>query len=135
METVHTYLGQEEKVLLAGTPLDVLDMHNLMNKCCFIITDSGGLQEEAPAMNKPVLVLRNNTERPEGLKTGALKLVGTDIDVIYDNACKLLNDKVTYERMANAVNPYGDGKASERIAAALLYEYGIVSERPQDFME
>ena len=132
-ETARAILGNESKVHFTETPLDLLDMHNLFSRCYMIITDSGGIQEEAPFMNKPVLVLRNVTERPEGVEVGALKLAGTNTDTIYTMASELLNNKATYDGMANAPNPYGDGKASERIVAALLYEYGINLERPNDF--
>jgi len=132
-ETARAVLGGESTVHFTETPLDLLDMHNLFSRCYMIITDSGGIQEEAPSMNKPVLVLRNVTERPEGVEVGALKLAGTNTDTIYTMAAELLNDKSLYKRMANAPNPYGDGKASERIATALLYEYGIISEKPKKF--
>jgi UDP-N-acetylglucosamine 2-epimerase len=135
LETVKSVLGGESRVHLTETPLDLLDMHNLFNKSYFIMTDSGGIQEEAPALNKPVLVLRNTTERPEGVETGALKLAGTDEEHIYALACELLTNQDVYDRMANARNPYGDGKASERIAEALLYEFGLTSNKPKDFME
>ena len=97
-------------------PLDVLDFHNFMKASYLILTDSGGIQEEAPSLGKPVLVMRDTTERPEGVEAGTLKLVGTEEDVIYQNFSRLLDDKVEYEKMAYASNPYGDGKACERIA-------------------
>ena len=97
-------------------PLALQDMHNLMNRSYLVLTDSGGLQEEVPSMGKPVLVLRNVTERPEGVEAGTLKLVGTDYNVIVAETEKLLTDRTAYEKMAAAVNPYGDGHASERIA-------------------
>jgi UDP-N-acetylglucosamine 2-epimerase (non-hydrolysing) len=89
-----------------------------MQRCFLIMSDSGGVQEEAPSLNKPVLVLRESTERPEGLETGALKLVGTDRQKILDSASELLCDQTAYARMANALNPYGDGRAGERIIEA-----------------
>ena len=95
-------------------PLEVFDFHNFQNKSYMILTDSGGIQEEAPSLGKPVLVLRDTTERPEGIEAVTLKLVGTDEDVIYEEAKKLLTDKETYEQMSKASNPYGDGHASER---------------------
>ena len=102
-------------------PLDVLDFHNFLNRAYIILTDSGGIQEEAPSLGKPVLVMRNTTERPEGIKAGTLKLVGTSTDTIY-NCCKdLLNNHLFYEKMANASNPYGDGLASVRIADILEF--------------
>ncbi len=102
-------------------PLDVLDCHNIMNKSYMILTDSGGIQEEAPSLAKPVLVMRDTTERPEGIAAGTLKLVGTEEDVIYSNFKRLLEDKAAYDAMALASNPYGDGKASARIADILEF--------------
>lgn len=101
-------------------PLDVLDFHNFMNKSFLILTDSGGIQEEAPSLGKPVLVMRNSTERPEGLEAGTLKLVGTDENKIYYETMRLLADKKAYEKMSNASNPYGDGHSSERIVSCLI---------------
>ena len=100
-------------------PLDVLDFHNFMSHSYMILTDSGGIQEEAPSLGKPVLVMRNTTERPEGLKAGTLKLVGTDEEIIYQEFTKLLDSKEEYNRMSKASNPYGDGLASKRIADIL----------------
>lgn len=102
-------------------PLDVLDFHNYMHHSYLILTDSGGIQEEAPSLGKPVLVMRDTTERPEGIKAGTLKLVGTDEEVIYKEFTRLLDDKSAYEKMSHANNPYGDGHASERIADVLEY--------------
>ena len=110
--------GNNNRVRLIE-PLDVLDFHNFQNKSYFIMTDSGGVQEEAPSLGKPVLVLRDTTERPEGIDAGTLKLVGTSEDVIYKEAKKLLDSKERYDEMSNASNPYGDGKASGRIADAI----------------
>ena len=101
-------------------PLDVLDFHNFMARSYLILTDSGGIQEEAPSLGKPVLVMRDTTERPEGIKAGTLKLVGTDEQVIYSEFKKLLTDKEEYEKMSKASNPYGDGFACKRIADILL---------------
>jgi UDP-N-acetylglucosamine 2-epimerase (non-hydrolysing) len=101
-------------------PLEVFDFHNFINKCYMIMSDSGGVQEEAPSLGKPVLVLRDTTERPEGIDAGTLKLVGTDEDTIYREAKILLTDKNEYEKMSKASNPYGDGHASERIADAII---------------
>lgn len=101
-------------------PLEVFDFHNFQNKSYIILTDSGGIQEEAPSLGKPVLVLRDTTERPEGIKAGTLKLVGTDEEVIYNETKKLLTDKKEYEMMSHASNPYGDGLASERIVNAII---------------
>ena len=104
-------------------PLEVFDFHNFINKSYMIMSDSGGVQEEAPSLGKPVLVLRDTTERPEGIDAGTLKLVGTDEDVIYEEAKRLLTDKNEYEKMSKASNPYGDGHASERIVDAIIRKY------------
>lgn len=101
-------------------PLDVFEFHNYMNQCYLVMTDSGGIQEEAPSLGKPVLVLRDTTERPEGIEAGTLKLVGTKTEDIYQSLKKLLSDEKEYEIMSNIKNPYGDGKASERIVQAIL---------------
>ena len=101
-------------------PLDVLDFHNFMARCCLILTDSGGIQEEAPALGKPVLVMRDTTERPEGIAAGTLKLVGTDEETIYREFDRLLTDEAEYRAMSVAANPHGDGHACERIADILL---------------
>lgn len=100
-------------------PLEVLDFHNFLARSYLILTDSGGIQEEAPSLGKPVLVMRDTTERPEGIKAGTLKLVGTSEDVIYSEFTKLLNDQAAYDAMSKASNPYGDGHACERIADIL----------------
>lgn len=110
--------GKHEQIRIIA-PLDVVDFHNLMNHSYLILTDSGGIQEEAPALGKPVLVLRNTTERPEGLASGTLKLVGTNPDIIAKEFRKLLTDKTYYQRMNRAVNPYGDGRACEKIVNIL----------------
>ena len=104
-------------------PLEVFDFHNFQNKSYIILTDSGGIQEEAPSLGKPVLVLRDTTERPEGIAAGTLKLVGTDEDVIYEETKKLLTDKNEYEKMSKASNPYGDGHASEYIVDAIIERF------------
>ena len=101
-------------------PLEVFDFHNFQNKSYIILTDSGGIQEEAPSLGKPVLVLRDTTERPEGISAGTLKLVGTDEETIYNETKKLLTDNKEYEKMSHASNPYGDGHASERIVDAII---------------
>ena len=100
-------------------PLDYLPFTNLMNKCYLVVTDSGGVQEEAPSLGKPVLVVRKETERPEGIEAGTAKLAGTDRDNIYNELNVLLNNKEEYKKMANAVNPYGDGKAADYIIEAI----------------
>ena len=98
-----------------------------------ILTDSGGLQEEAPSLGKPVLVLRNETERPEAVKAGTVKLAGTNEVKIVELAIQLLDDENEYSKMSKAVNPYGDGRASERIVQALLYYFGLRSQKPEEF--
>ena len=103
-------------------PLEVLDFHNFLSRSYLILTDSGGIQEEAPSLGKPVLVMRDTTERPEGIEAGTLKLVGTDEDFIHESFKQLLDDKEEYERMSRASNPYGDGFASKRIADILINE-------------
>ena len=104
-------------------PLDVFDFHNFQNKSYIILTDSGGIQEEAPSLGKPVLVLRDTTERPEGIEAGTLKLVGTDAQAIYNETIRLLTDEKQYESMSRASNPYGDGHASERIVDAIIEKF------------
>lgn len=112
-------LGNDDRIHLIE-PLDVLDFHNFMARCHIILTDSGGIQEEAPSLGKPVLVMRDTTERPEGIQAGTLKLVGTDEEVIYTEFKKLLTDEEEYKIMSNATNPYGDGFACRRIADILI---------------
>jgi hypothetical protein len=109
-------------------------MHNLMCRSFFVMTDSGGLQEEVPSMGKPVLVLRNVTERPEGVEAGTLKLAGTDEETIYQLAKELLDNKEEYEKMAQAKNPFGDGQASRRIVESILYHFGKKAERPDEYV-
>ena len=104
-------------------PLEVFDFHNFQNKSYLILSDSGGIQEEAPSLGKPVLVLRDTTERPEGIEAGTLKLVGTDEEAIYRETKKLLEDKSAYEKMSKASNPYGDGMASKRIVDAIIEKF------------
>ncbi len=118
-EVANEVFGEYSRVRLIE-PLDVFDFHNFQNKAYIILTDSGGIQEEAPSLGKPVLVLRNTTERPEGIEAGTLKLVGTDEETIYEETKKLLADKELYETMSKASNPYGDGKASQRIVDAII---------------
>lgn len=120
-EVAFSVLSEIENVRLID-PINVLDMHNLMARCYLVMTDSGGIQEEAPHFGKPVLVLRTETERPEAVEAGTVKVVGVDADTIITEAKKLFDDSEAYHSMARAVNPYGDGHASERIAAALLKE-------------
>lgn len=118
-DTVFAVLSDIDNVKLIN-PIDVLDMHNLLARSCMIMTDSGGLQEEAPHFGKPVLVLRTETERPEAVEAGTVKVVGVDEDVIFREAKLLLEDENRYNLMAKAVNPYGDGHASERIVEAII---------------
>ncbi|EGP5003284.1 non-hydrolyzing UDP-N-acetylglucosamine 2-epimerase [Enterococcus faecium] len=114
-------------------PLDVIDFQNFSNNSYMILSDSGGVQEEAPSLGVPVLVLRDTTERPEGIEVGTLKLVGTEEDKVFEEATLLLSDKEEYEKMSQASNPYGDGNASERILDAIAYNFGIQQEKPIDF--
>jgi len=123
--------GAKRALLL--DPVDLEDMHNLIKRCYLVLTDSGGLQEEAPALDKPVVVLRNVTERPEGLAAGTLCLAGTRKDDIIKAVSGLLDDKAAYEKMAGARNPFGDGNASERIVQAILYHFGMAERRPAEF--
>ena len=131
-DTAKRILGGVENILLID-PLDAMEMHRLMAKSYFIMTDSGGLQEEAPALGKPVLVLRRETERPEAVEAGTVELAGVDEDHIFARAEALLTDDALYERMARAVNPYGDGTACKRIAECILYGFGRTKKRPGDF--
>lgn len=117
-QTANEILGDDDRIHIIE-PLDVLDFHNFMNHSYLILTDSGGIQEEAPSLGKPVLVMRDTTERPEGIEAGTLKLVGTEEDNIYQYFSLLLNNKEEYNKMSKANNPYGDGYASKRIADIL----------------
>lgn len=121
-EIANEVFGNTGRVKLIE-PLEVFDFHNFQNKSYIILTDSGGIQEEAPSLGKPVLVLRDTTERPEGIKAGTLKLVGTDEMTIYKEAKRLLTDLKEYEKMSKASNPYGDGHASEKIADAIIKKF------------
>ena len=125
-------LGGIERVHLIE-PLDVQEMHNLMARCCFVMTDSGGLQEEAPALGKPVLVLRRETERPEAVKAGTVRLAGVEHDEVLAQATALLEQPEVYAAMAHAVNPYGDGQACRRIADAIEWHFGLRGQPPKDF--
>ena len=118
-EAANMILGDCDRIRIIE-PLDVLDFHNFLYRSYLILTDSGGIQEEAPSLGKPVLVMRDTTERPEGIAAGTLKLVGTDEETIYNAFKLLLEDKIEYEKMSNASNPYGDGFASKRIADILV---------------
>lgn len=114
-------------------PLTPDEMHNLMARASFVMTDSGGLQEEAPALGRPVLVLRRETERPEAVAAGTVRLAGTEEGAVYDQAARLLTDPAAYAQMAQAVNPYGDGQACRRIVDAILWKQGLRQEAPEEF--
>jgi UDP-N-acetylglucosamine 2-epimerase (non-hydrolysing) len=131
-EPAYEMLGDHPRIKLID-PLDVLELHNLYPHTHMILTDSGGLQEEAPSYGVPVLVLRETTERPEGIDAGTLELVGTDEEQVYKRARALLTDQHLYKKMSQAANPYGDGKASERIAQAILFHFGRSAARPELF--
>ena len=131
-EAAGKYLGGHERIHLID-PVDVEEMHNLIARCAFVMTDSGGLQEEAPALGKPVLVLRRETERPEAVRAGTVKLAGTDAEEIFALGAQLITDKKAYDAMAHAVNPYGDGHACDRIADAIGYVFGQKTEKPAEF--
>ncbi len=120
-ELIDTYLIGHNRIKVVP-PLDVLEFHHLLKKSYFVMTDSGGIQEEAPALGKPVLVLRDTTERPEGVEAGTLRLCGTNENAIYESAHMLLTNRIEYEKMSKANNPYGDGNACERIVDALINE-------------
>lgn len=131
-EVANKILGEKERIHLVD-PLDIRNMHNLMNRSYLVMTDSGGLQEEVPSMGKPVLVLRNVTERPEGIEAGTLKLAGIEEEEIYKMATELLNNKSEYDKMVAAKNPFGDGYAAERIVEAIRYHFGVRNDRPADY--
>jgi len=131
-EVAQDVLGNHPRIHLIE-PLDAFDFHNFARRAHLILTDSGGVQEEAPSLGVPVLVLRDTTERPEGIEAGTLKLAGTDEDQVYRMADELLRDQAAYDAMAQAANPYGDGQASRRIVEAILYHFGLRSERPDTF--
>lgn len=131
-EAAGKYLSGHNRIHLIA-PLDVEEMHNLMARCYLVMTDSGGLQEEAPALGRPVLVLRRETERPEAVEAGTVKIAGTEEEEIFSLAYELINNRTAYEAMAHAVNPYGDGHACARIADAILYHFGLQKEPPTEF--
>lgn len=131
-EVANKYLSNNTRIHLVD-PLDITNMHNLMNLSYLVMTDSGGLQEEVPSMGKPVLVLRNVTERPEGVEAGTLKLAGVVEEDIYREAKELLDNKKSYDKMVAAKNPFGDGYAAERIVEAIRYHFGLRSDRPKDY--
>ncbi|MCM3567366.1 non-hydrolyzing UDP-N-acetylglucosamine 2-epimerase [Neobacillus mesonae] len=125
-------LGNNERIHLIE-PLDAIDFHNFASRAYLILTDSGGIQEEAPSLGVPVLVLRDTTERPEGIKAGTLKLAGTNEETIFELADEILSNQAVHDQMAKASNPYGDGHASKRIREAILYHFGYSERRPPDF--
>ncbi len=131
-EVANRILGNHSRIHLVD-PLDIVNMHNLMNLSYLVMTDSGGLQEEVPSMGKPVLVLRNVTERPEGVEAGTLRLAGVNEDEIYAQAKELLDNKESYDKMVAAKNPFGDGYAAERIVEAIRYHFGFRQDRPEDY--
>ncbi|CAJ1000918.1 MAG: UDP-N-acetylglucosamine 2-epimerase (non-hydrolyzing) [Brevibacillus sp.] len=131
-EVAQDVLGGHERIHLIE-PLDAFDFHNFARRAHLILTDSGGVQEEAPSLGVPVLVLRDTTERPEGIAAGTLKLAGTDEDQVFFMADQLLRDADAYDAMARAANPYGDGEASRRIVEAILHHFGRRAERPEPF--
>ncbi|PLR76802.1 UDP-N-acetylglucosamine 2-epimerase (non-hydrolyzing) [Bacillus sp. V3-13] len=130
--TAAEILGNDPRIHLIE-PLDVIDFHNFASRAHLILTDSGGVQEEAPSLGVPVLVLRDTTERPEGIEAGTLKLAGIEEEPIYQMATELLTDPSSYEKMAKAINPYGDGHASARICDAIRYYFKQTTERPADY--
>lgn len=131
-EAAGKFLGNHPRIHLIA-PLAVDEMHNLMSRCFLVMTDSGGLQEEAPAFGKPVLVMRKETERPEAVSAGTVKLAGVEEEEIYQMASDLLKSEGLYQEMARAVNPYGDGKACQRIVESILYEFSLSKEKPSSF--
>ena len=131
-EAAGKYLSGHDRIHLID-PLDVEEMHNLMARCYLVMTDSGGLQEEAPALGRPVLVLRRETERPEAVAAGTVKIAGTEEETIFRMAAELLTDEQAYHAMAHAVNPYGDGHACRRIVDAILWKFGRRDQPPEPF--
>ncbi len=131
-EPVERLLGGHPRILLLD-PLDTATFHNLMHRCRLVLTDSGGIQEEAPSLGRPVLVLREVTERPEAVEAGTVQVVGTAEEAVFRAARRLILDPEAYQAMARAVNPYGDGRASTRIRDAILYHFGLIPTRPPDF--
>ncbi|HCX2121378.1 TPA: UDP-N-acetylglucosamine 2-epimerase (non-hydrolyzing) [Staphylococcus aureus] len=131
-EVAQKILGSHDRIELIE-PLDVVDFHNFAKNSYFILTDSGGIQEEAPSFNKPVLVLRSVTERPEGVEAGTLKVIGTNKQNVYQAAKELIDDERLYHQMSEASNPYGDGFASERIVNHIKYYLNLITEKPSDF--
>lgn len=131
-EAARKHLDNHPRIHLIA-PLDVREMHNLMARCRLVMTDSGGLQEEAPALGKPVLVLRKETERPEAVAAGTVRLAGVEEEAIFQMASQLLSDPAEYDKMAHAANPYGDGLACRRIADAIAWHFGLRETPPEAF--
>ena len=131
-EAAHKYLDGHPRIHLIA-PLSVDEMHNLMARCYLVMTDSGGLQEEAPALGRPVLVLRKETERPEAVAAGTVRLAGVEEEDIFRMASELLSDQAAYHKMAHAVNPYGDGQACRRIVDAIQWHFGQLPQPPEPF--
>ena len=131
-EAAQKYLSGHARIHLID-PLDAQEMHNLMDRCYLVMTDSGGLQEEAPALGKPVLVLRRETERPEAVTAGTVKIAGVETETVYRMAAELLESPKAYAAMAHAVNPYGDGQACRRIADAIEFTFGLREGAPEPF--
>ena len=131
-EVARKHLSNHERIHLIA-PLSVDEMHNLMARCYLVMTDSGGLQEEAPALGKPVLVMRKETERPEAVEAGTVRLAGVEEEDIFSMGCELLQNRESYDTMAHAVNPYGDGQACRRIADAIEFHFGLRAEAPEAF--
>ena len=131
-EAAHRHLDGHPRIHLTA-PLAVDEMHNLMARCYLVMTDSGGLQEEAPALGKPVLVLRRETERPEAVAAGTVRLAGVEEEAIFQMASRMLSDRAEYDKMARAVNPYGDGRACQRIADAIAWHFGLRETPPEEF--
>ena len=131
-ELAKAHLGDHERIHLIA-PLDVIDFHNVAARSYMIMSDSGGVQEEAPSMGIPVLVLRDTTERPEGVEAGTLKLVGTETKDVIEAMTELLDNAALHKKMSEAPNPYGDGKASQRILDCIAYEFGCTDHRPEEF--
>jgi UDP-N-acetylglucosamine 2-epimerase (non-hydrolysing) len=131
-EPAYEILGDHPRIKLID-PMDVFEFHNFYPHAHMILTDSGGLQEEAPSFGVPVLVLRETTERPEGIEAGTLELVGTDEEKVYARAHALLTNSELYEQMSRAANPYGDGKTSQRIVQGILHHFGLTQQRPEPF--
>src|SRR5690606_13641592 len=131
-EPAERMLGDHPRIKLIP-PVDVVELHNFYPHTHLILTDSGGIQEEAPTYGVPVLVLRDTTERPEGIDAGTLELVGTDEEHVYARTAALLTDEALYTKMSQAANPYGDGKCSPRIVQAILHHFGRTTNRPEPF--